>query len=268
MQRVLLISNPEKYGTSELVNRAEKFLNGKCDIIAEVSSFDEDLTRFNADFAIIFGGDGTVLNAIRRFGTEQIPVITVNLGKLGFLAEINPEELEKMLEKYLAGSVNISERMRLQIKVLRNQKTIFTQLALNEISFFSLNCGRICTLNIAVDQQHLTSISGDGLVVATATGSTAYALSAGGPIMNPTLKSMLLVPVCAHRLTNRPLVLSRHEELSISGPASISCDGINSMRLTEADIVQVRCSDSPALIVTYSQESRYDTLRRKLNWGE
>ncbi len=268
MQKVLLITNPDKDGSCKLANQATKFLEGKCEISGKISSFDEDLSKFNADFAIIFGGDGTVLNAIRRFGTDQIPLITVNLGRLGFLAEVNPEDLEIMLEKYLSEQITISERMRLEITVIRNNTTIFHQLALNEISFFSAECGRICTLNITVDNLHLTSISGDGLVVSTATGSTAYALSAGGPILNPTLKSMLLVPVCAHRLTNRPLVLSRHEILSVTGPSTISCDGINSLKLTNSDIVKIKCSNSPAMIVTCSKEGRYDTLRQKFNWGE
>ena len=102
MQKVLLITNPDKDGSCKLARQAIKYLDGKCEIVGEISSFDEDLSIFNADFAIIFGGDGTVLNAIRRFGTDQIPIITVNLGRLGFLAEVNPEDLEVMLDNYLS----------------------------------------------------------------------------------------------------------------------------------------------------------------------
>lgn len=268
MQKVLLIPNSEKEGSCELAHRATKFLKDRCEVVGECSSFDEDLTRYNADFAITFGGDGTVLNAVRRFKREQIPIITVNLGRLGFLAEVNPEDLEGILKKYLEEQVNISHRMRLLVEVKRDGRTIFSQLALNEVAFMSLKCGRICTLNVAVDGRHLTTISGDGLVVSTATGSTAYALSAGGPILSSLLKSMLLVPVCAHRLTNRPLVLSQHEHLTINGLATISCDGINSLQLIKGDTVEIGCSNSPALIVTCGKDSRYDTLRRKLNWGE
>ncbi len=268
MQKVLLITNPDKKGSCLQAERARQYLKDKCEIIAEIPSFDEELSKFSADFAITFGGDGTVLNAIRRFGTDQIPIITVNLGRLGFLAEVNPQDLEKMLEKYLHGHINISERIRLKIEVFRAEKLIFSEFALNEVSFFSASCGRICTLNIDVDDMHLTTISGDGLVVATATGSTGYALSAGGPILNPTLKSMILVPVCAHQLTNRPLVLSRHETLCISGKSTISCDGIKSLLITPGDTVKVKCSNFPAKIVTCSRENRYNTLRQKLNWGE
>ena len=268
MKKVLLVTNQEKEGSCKLAHRAMKYLKDHCEIVGECSSFDEDLNRFGADFAITFGGDGTVLNAVRRFGTTQIPIITVNLGRLGFLAEVNPDDLESMLNKFLEGKVRVSERMRLQVDILRNGENIFTQLALNEISFISVNCGRVCTLNLAIDGRHLTTISGDGLVVSTATGSTAYALSAGGPILSHLLSSMVIVPVCAHRLTNRPLVISKHEKLQVSGLSSISCDGINSLPITASDTVHIKCSSSPALLITCSKESRYDTLRRKLNWGE
>ena len=268
MQRVLLVTNPDKEGSCALATRSKQYLNGRCEVLTEISSFDEDLSRLNADFAIIFGGDGTVLNAVRRFGTAQIPLITVNLGHIGFLAEVNPDDLEIMLEKFLTGNTSLSERMRLKIEVERNGQTIFSQLALNEISFFSPSCGRLCTLHVCVDDMHLTSISGDGLIVATATGSTAYALSAGGPVLNPAMKSMLLVPVCPHRLSNRPLVLSHQERLSIQGTSTISCDGIRSLHITREDTVTVSDADNPAKIVTCSEANRYTTLRQKLNWGE
>ena len=267
MQKVLLITNPDKEGSCKLAARSKEYLNGKCEIVAEISSFDEDLSPFNADFAIIFGGDGTVLNAVRRFGTAQIPLITVNLGHIGFLAEVNPNDLELMLEKYLTGSTTLSERMRLKIEVHRDDKVIFSQMALNEVSFFSSRCGRVCTLNVSIDNMHLTSISGDGLIVATATGSTAYALSAGGPVLNPSMKSMLLVPVCPHRLSNRPLVLSHHEKLSIKGTSAISCDGIRSLQLTQQDRVIVSGTDSPAKIVTCNRANRYANPPPKAQLG-
>ena len=268
MRKALLITNPEKNRSAELALRTRKYLKLHGVETCESCSFDEDLTAFKADFAITFGGDGTVLNTVRRLSSKQIPIITVNLGRLGFLAEVNPEDIEFMLKKYLQGNIVTSSRMRLCVKLFRNGEVLYQQFALNEVSFVSQERGRVCNLNIEIDNRRLTEISGDGLIVATATGSTAYSLSAGGPILSTLLKSMLLVPVCAHRLTNRPLVLSKHEKLSINGRSTMSCDGIHSLKLQENDFVEICCSDYPAEIVTCSKANRYDTLRRKLNWGE
>lgn len=268
MRRALLITNPEKNRSAELALRTKRYLQNHGVDICESYSFEEDLTVFNADFAVTFGGDGTVLNAVRRLGTKQIPLITVNLGRLGFLAEVNPEDIELMLKKYLEGNIDITFRMRLCVRLVRGDKILYKQFALNEVSFISPERGRICHLNIEVDGKRLTEISGDGLIIATATGSTAYSLSAGGPILSPFIKSMLLVPVCPHRLTNRPLVLSKHEKLRINGKATISCDGIHSLDLKNSDYIEICCSDYPAEIVTSNKANRYDILRRKMNWGE
>lgn len=268
MKKALIIANPEKERATELAAKSCEILSSCCEIVAEISSFDQDLSGYNADFAVVLGGDGTVLNAVNRLGQLQIPLITVNLGRLGFLAEIAPENLRITLEKFCQGELNISKRMLLECKISRDDKIIWSGLALNEFAFISPIHGRMCHLQLSVDCEGLTEIAGDGAVVSTPTGSTAYALSAGGPILNPELRGILLVPVCPHRLSNRPLVLGENEVLSVTGESILNCDGHEKMTLQNGDTAIISCSEISAKIVLAEKCGRYDVLRRKLGWGE
>ncbi len=268
MKKIILVANPEKEMARELSLQAAEFLNGKAEVVCRDYSFDEPLEDIEADVAVVFGGDGTVLNTVMRLGRKQIPLLTVNLGRLGFLAEIGPEELLPDLERVLAADFSVSERMLLEATVVRSGEIIWQGRCLNEFAFVTAEHGRMCHLSLEVDCGHLINTAGDGVLVATATGSTGYSLSAGGPILNPELRAALLVPLCPHLLSNRPLVLGEYETLVVSGESIISCDGQKVCVLDGSERVSITCSEISAKIILRSDCGRYDILKQKLGWGE
>lgn len=267
MKRVLLVANQEKDRAIELAAQTREFLRGRAEIVEADEVVGGCLGQAGADLAVVFGGDGTVLDTVKRLGERQIPLLTINLGRLGFLAEVSPERINADLERVLAGDYKISRRMMLEAEVLRGGEVEWQGRSLNEFAFITPEHGRMCHLNLGVDCGHLITTAGDGVLVATATGSTGYALSAGGPILNPELRAALLVPLCPHLLSNRPLVLGEHETLTVSGNSIISCDGRKVHRLDEQSQANVRCSEISAQIILGSDCGRYDVLRKKLGWG-
>lgn len=266
--RVLLVANPQKEQALTLARQAHERLAQHGVEIIEDSTIDAPLHPHAADFAIVFGGDGTVLNAVRRLGAWQIPLITVNLGKLGFLAEINPAELDAAIENFLTHKIRLSPRMLIETRVSLGGVLRWSGYCLNEFAFLAAEHGRMCHLQLAVDGAKLTEVSGDGLIVATPTGSTGYALSAGGPILNPELRAMLLAPICPHRLSNRPLVLGENETLMVRGRCQLNADGRPAFDMVEEETAQIACSTVEAQFVLGTCCGRYDILRRKLGWGE
>ena len=265
--KALLVTNPQKEQARGLCRRARNHLAGCCEIEEAEESFASPLEKHNADFAIVFGGDGTVLNTVTRLGARQIPLITVNLGRLGFLAEVVPSELEHAIDNFLAGRTRVSRRMLLRARIKRGAETVWEGDALNEFAFVSAEHGRMCRLDLDIDGCGLTQSSGDGVIAATPTGSTGYALSAGGPILNPEIEAMLLVPICPHRLSNRPLVFAQNEVLGVRGRCLLSRDGRKECQIEEGDVAEVFCSDNYAQIVLGKSCGQYDILRHKLGWG-
>ncbi len=266
--KALLVANPFKERAGALAAQMRTFLSGRCELVPEEESVGESLEECGADFAVVFGGDGTVLHTVARLGARQIPLVTVNLGRLGFLAEITPDEVESALLRVLAGQAVVSHRMMLQGRVLREDEVRWCGHCLNEFAFLPSGQGRMSRLRLTVDASGLTEIAGDGLLLSTPTGSTGYAMSAGGPILSPELEAMLLVPVCPHRLSHRPLVFSRNESVCVRGRGNLTCDGRKVVELTEEDRTEVACSQLYAQLVVGDCCGRYDILRRKLGWGE
>lgn len=266
--KALLIANPLKERALELAETTRHFLQERCDLIPESPDSCSSLAESDADFAVVFGGDGTVLHTVNRLGARQIPLVTVNLGRLGFLAEITPEELEPALLRVLTAEATISRRMMLEARVLHEDSILWHGFCLNEFAFLPTGQGRMARLKLSVDEHSLAQISGDGLLLSTPTGSTGYALSAGGPILNPELLAMLLVPICPHRLSHRPLVFAQNELLCVQGNGILTCDGSKICNLAEDARTEVTCSGRCAQLVLGSCCGRYDILRRKLGWGE
>lgn len=266
--KALLVANPFKERALALAESTRAFLGGRCDLVPQEESEGESLEGCGADFAVVFGGDGTVLHTVARLGLRQIPLVTVNLGRLGFLAEITPEEVESTLVRVLAGQARVSRRMMLQGRVLNEDEVRWSGHCLNEFAFLPSGQGRMSRLRLAVDASGLTEIAGDGLLLSTPTGSTGYALSAGGPILSPELEAMLLVPICPHRLSHRPLVFAQKECVCVQGRGNLTCDGRKVVELTEEDRTEISCSGLYAQLVVGNCCGRYDILRRKLGWGE
>lgn len=272
MQTVLLIANNEKPTAVRLAGQAADWLRGQGKEAVLDCEPESDLSRHGAELAVIFGGDGTVLRAVGRLGADAPPLLTVNLGRLGFLAEISPEDLCPTLERVLAGEYRLSTRMLLHAEVFNAEgDVIWHGHAVNEFVVAPAQPGRIIGIEIQADGRPLTTFSGDGLIVASPTGSTAYSLSAGGPIVSPELRAMLLVPICAHHLSNRPLVMDEHEVLRVrhlgDGCARFASDGREPICLDPDSHAEIKASKRAMRLVLGEKTGRYDILRDKLGWG-
>jgi NAD+ kinase len=221
---------------------------------------------------IVLGGDGTLLAVAREIGSAATPILGVNLGQLGFLAEVAPEEQQGALDHVLGGDFATVKRMRLDVAALRRGETVVHALALNDAVIKGTDLARMIDLEATTDEARVGTYHGDGLIVATPTGSTAYNLSAGGPILMPGSRVFVVTPICPHTLTQRPLVLPEHARLEIEvrpreGGALLTVDGQVGTRLEGGDRVHVTVSAHPAHFVVSPFRSRFDVLRTKLGWG-
>jgi NAD+ kinase len=223
------------------------------------------------DLVIVLGGDGTLLSVARAVSDRPVPILGVNLGTLGFLTEIALDELFAALERVLAGQVRVEPRMRLDVRALRDGGELARFLALNDAVLTKADLARMIDLETRAGGSEVTTYHADGLIVATPTGSTAYSLSAGGPIVLPELEAFLLTPICPHTLTQRPLVLPHSSEIEICvrsrNEVQLTVDGQEGIALREGDIVAVRRSDHPVRLIASPFRSRFEILREKLHWG-
>ena len=225
------------------------------------------------DWLIVLGGDGTLLSAARAMGADQVPILAVNLGGLGFLTSVTLEELYSVLEKVLDGKANLSERMMLQAEILHDGKTSDKQIALNDAVANKAALARMLDFDVHVDGHHVGRYRADGLIVATPTGSTAYSLAAGGPIIHPDLDAFVITPICPHMLTNRPLVVpdTARVELDFAvshEPVYLTMDGQIGFQLDAKDRVVITKSSHKVQVVKPTTMTYYEILRSKLRWSE
>ncbi|RIL02814.1 MAG: NAD(+) kinase [Proteobacteria bacterium] len=225
-----------------------------------------------ADLIVVLGGDGTLLAVARAVDERAVPILGINLGSLGFLAEVSVDEMEASLARVLAGEMVIERRVRLVVQLLRGGVEQRRWLALNDAVITRGASGRIIDLETRADGQLVTTYHADGLIVSTPTGSTAYSMSAGGPILLPGVPSLVLTPICPHSLTQRPLVLPDSAVVEVvahprGGEVLLSVDGQEGAPLHEGDRVVVRRSEHPTLLMVPPQRSRFEVLRTKLRWG-
>jgi len=224
------------------------------------------------DLVLVLGGDGTLLSVARLLeGTDQ-PILGINLGSLGFLTELGLEELFGSLERVLEGEYSIEPRVRLEATLHREGKQIVHYQVLNDVVIHKGALARIIDLETLVDGQKVTNYQADGLIVSTPTGSTAYSLAAGGPIIEPTLDVIVISPICPHTLTNRPLVISGGSRielclLSDSGAVFLTLDGQEGTKLNQGDCVRIRASDNKVNLIRTGARNFYDVLSTKLHWG-
>jgi NAD+ kinase len=225
-----------------------------------------------ADLILTLGGDGTFLAGARLAAPKGIPVLGVNLGRLGFLTELEHDQLEEGFDRYLAKDFRIEERNMLQVTLSRDERTIGRAIGLNEVVVDHSGEARILRLEIDVGGQRVGVIDADGAIVATASGSTAYALASGGPILEPTLRDLVLVPMSPFALTVRPIVFAPGQDIRlrvVRGPAEMRVDGGRRGRTVAAgDVVQCASYERPLKVVRFSPpESFYQRLGQKLGWG-
>ncbi|MBI5440266.1 MAG: NAD(+)/NADH kinase [Deltaproteobacteria bacterium] len=224
------------------------------------------------DLLVVLGGDGTFLSAVRALDGCEVPVLGVNLGFLGFLTEISLDELYPMLESVLQGKTSVEPRMILEARFERRGKPMGSYHVLNDVVVNKGAVARISDVEVRVNGRYLTNYKADGLILATPTGSTAYSLSAGGPIVDPHLPAIVLTPICPHTLTHRPLLLDHSATVEVrlvskNGEVFLSLDGQEGFELQEDDLVRVRKADRRALLVESPSRDYYQVLRHKLVWG-
>ena len=225
-----------------------------------------------ADIIMVFGGDGTILRVARSIRDRPAPILGVNLGSLGFLTEITLEDLYPALERVLEGRYAIDRRDMLQVVVHRNGDPVKTYHALNDAVINSGALARLINVDAFVDEDYIATFPADGMIISTPTGSTAYSLSAGGPVLYPELDSVLMTPICSHTLTNRPLVIPAESNIRIAVKSGeeimLTVDGQIGVALKAGDEVCCTRSQYQIELIRTSHNDFFDVLREKLKWKE
>lgn len=225
------------------------------------------------DFAIVVGGDGTLLSAARGLAEFDVPLIGVNLGRLGFLVDISPTEISTRIDEILEGRYSEERRFILGASIIREGAVIYRQTAVNDVVIHRSNAASMIEIVTHIDGVFLNSQRSDGLIVSTPTGSTAYALSAGGPILSPTLKAIVLAPINPHMLTNRPIVVGNESVVGVSFNTSkqfstrLVCDNIATADVKITDTIEIRKEAKPFLLLHPLSYDFFEILRAKLNWS-
>ncbi len=225
------------------------------------------------DLVIVVGGDGTLLNAARSLAAYDIALLGINLGRLGFLTDISPSEMEQKLDEVLAGHYNEDERFLLHCTVIREGEHVNESAALNDVVVHKWDVARMLETETIVNGQFLNTLRSDGLIVSTPTGSTAYALSGGGPILQPCLNAVVLVPICPHTMSNRPIVVDGNNviEIVVGGAAhahaQVTCDGQINFGLVTGDRVRIRKAEHKIRLLHPVDHDHFHILREKLHWG-
>ncbi|MDP2811569.1 MAG: NAD kinase [Rhodocyclaceae bacterium] len=224
-----------------------------------------------ADVAVVLGGDGTLLNAARRLAESGVPLTGVNQGRLGFMTDIARDDMLSAMEQMLEGRFMAEPRFLLDAEVLRAGERVFHTLALNDVVVRKGDIGRLIEINVEVDREFLHVLRADGVIVATPTGSTAYALSANGPILHPAVPGIALVPLCPHALSNRPITLCDQSRIDLTlvppNDASVHCDGQSRFDAHAGDCVRVTRSSHVATLLHPPGYSYFAMLREKLHWS-
>ena len=228
----------------------------------------------SCDLAIVVGGDGTILNAVRSLVRANVPIVSINVGRLGFLADISPNELEKSLDEILNGCYREEQRILVKMYVIRDNKVIFETNAFNDVVVHKRNIVRMIEFEISIDGEFVNHQRADGIIVSTPTGSTAYALSSGGPILHASLDVISLVPVSPHTLSSRPLVVSADAEIKIlicktkEDTAQATCDGHLSIGVHDGDQIIIKRKAERITMLHPKHHNYFEILRAKLRWSE
>ena len=225
------------------------------------------------DLVIVMGGDGTLLNAVRSLVEYEVPILGVNLGRLGFLADVSPSEIPHRLEAVLNGHFREARRALLHAQVLREDHVTSEADALNDVVIHKREVARMIEVDTFVDGRFLNSYRADGLIISTPTGSTAYALAGGGPILHPGLEAVVLVPICPHTLTHRPIVVKADSVIEVvlnsanTTQSQVTCDGQISLSIEPGDRILIRKKRHKARLIHPLNHDYFALLRAKLNWG-
>ncbi|MCG6937499.1 MAG: NAD(+) kinase [Gammaproteobacteria bacterium] len=226
------------------------------------------------DLVVVIGGDGTILNAVRSMAHAHVPLLGINVGRLGFLADISPDDLETSLDEILNGLYREEQRFLLEMQVLRDNKVIFEGDAFNDVVVHIRDVARMIEFETRINDEFVNHQRADGIVISTPTGSTAYALSSGGPILHATLDVITLVPISPHTLSSRPLVVNADSQINIlicntkDGIAQATCDGQLSTDVLVGDHIKVKRKAKKITLLHPRQYNYFEILRAKLHWSE
>lgn len=273
LPKLVIFGDPERKSAVRAVDSFLSFAKGKAEILANFCDEGTNIRLLNeADYAIAFGGDGTILSAAKDLSQTDTPVIGVNVGRLGFLAEFKESELQEMFDQLISDSNLIEKRMILKCCVERDGKELFCSTAINEVAINAGYPHKMIELKMAVGDKKLASCISDGLLISTPTGSTAYNLSAGGPILSSDLSAIVITPMCPHTLSFRPIVISAKSKVSINPvrvneATTLTLDGNISSHLSVGDTVTIEKHSDGFYIVNNPHLSQWDTLASKLNWA-
>lgn len=283
--RIGLVGRSGHAGVVDTLQRLEKVLQtlGVQAVIDEASTALLPKSRFqvvprdelaaHCDLVIVVGGDGSMLGVAQTMAAHSVPVLGINRGRLGFLTDILPEEIDTRIARILAGEYYEEARFLIECELIRSGNIISTGSALNDVVLHPGTAARMIEFELFINDQFVNSQQSDGLIVATPTGSTAYSLSAGGPIMHPSLNALVLVPMYPHSLSSRPLVIDANSTVRIvigkqrSIVPQISCDGVTSFSAVSGDAVIVRKKAAPLRLIHPLDHNYYETCRSKLGWG-
>jgi NAD+ kinase len=283
VRKIGIFSKPNSPAARELVPKLLRWLAARgievrldretADYAGMLPGLDRDQVPEGCDLAVVLGGDGTLLSAARAVGNRAIPLLAVNLGGLGFLTSIPMEDLFPELERALTGAQEVMRRKMLHISLLRNGAVVAEYQALNDVVIAKSAIARIVDLEAWAGDSFICEYKADGLIISTPTGSTAYSLSAGGPIVYPTVNAICLTPICPHMLTNRPLIVPSEMPIRIVSKASdeaayLTVDGQIGNPLEGGDAVECSIADFDVLLISTPDKTFFDVLRQKLKWGE
>ncbi|MFH1775999.1 MAG: NAD(+)/NADH kinase [Candidatus Omnitrophota bacterium] len=274
IETIGIIIHPEKKKGYLLLNKIAAYLKKRNIRMLSDIKLKREKVVSAADLIIVLGGDGTLLNAARDVKDNNKIILGVNLGRLGFLTEVSGDDIIKTINHVLSGKYKSSERMRLEAVIKRGSKFIKTYNALNEVVIGKNALSRILSLNLIINNETITTYACDGLIVSTATGSTAHALASGGPIVQPTIKAIILCPICPHTLTNRPLIVEEDTEICVvvdpdveSRDLTMTMDGQVGLKLLPKDKIYIKRSKYNIKLVSSISKSYFRILKEKFDWG-
>ena len=269
-RRVLIIGSKKKPQVVKVAGELSKWLAERTENVQMVWLDEKPSETDRADLAVVLGGDGTILNAARWLSAKEVPVLGVNMGKLGFLAEFSVSDLKEYWADISAQKCRVLERMTLDCEIA-DQK--FRQPAINDVIITAGEPFRLIELTMYLGKSEVGSLSGDGLIISTPTGSTAYNMSAGGPIVDPKVQAIMLTPICPHSLNHRPLVIDSKYEITITAKrvnkgTTIILDGQVSREFAVGQKLKVRRGKYNLQVITSPARDHWGTLSKKLHWAK
>ncbi len=284
IKKIGITSKPKKTEVREIVPPLIEWLRARqievCidkETAATLEIRERSLTRnempTQVDLIVVLGGDGTLLATARALNRKPVPLLAVNLGGLGFLTVVTTEELYPTLESAIAGDLQTEQRVQIEAEIVRADEVIASYLALNDVVLNKGAIARVLDFDVCVDGKFVSTYKADGLIVSTPTGSTAYSLAAGGPVIVPSVEAFIVTPICAHTLTNRPIVLPDSVTVEVAVKSQresvyLTVDGQVGIALRSDDTVRVKKAASHAVLVQSFHKNYFEVLRQKLKLGE